>query len=118
MFKILVVDDDTDILELYRQELEGEGYTVILAESGEVALSVVKEHHPHLVTLDILMPGLDGIETLKKIKEYNPRLPVVICTAYDYMDNFNVWASDEYVVKSSDLTELKDTIKRLLEECY
>jgi DNA-binding response OmpR family regulator len=112
--KILVVDDDPAIRLLYKEELEDEGYEVIVASSGEEALKLFDEENPDLVTLDILMPDMDGIQVLRKMKEKKPRVPIIMSTAYDYRDDFAVWASEAYVVKSSDTTELKNTIKKLL----
>lgn len=112
--RILVVDDDDNIRRLYKEELEEEGYEVFLVQSGEEALDSLEGVKPDIITLDIRMPGINGIEVLRKIKEFNSKLPVIICSAYDYKDDFNVWASEAYVVKSSNLTELKETIKRCL----
>ena len=68
-----------------------------------------------MVTVDVRMPGMDGIELLRVLKEKNRELPMIMCTAYpEYKHNFGVWASEAYVVKSGDLKELKDTIKKLL----
>ncbi|MBF0472906.1 MAG: response regulator [Nitrospirae bacterium] len=112
--KILIVDDDPHIRTLYKEELIDEGYEVVLANSGKEALEIFEKENFDLVTLDILMPGMDGIEVLRKMKEKNPALPVIMSTAYDYRDDFSVWASEAYVVKSADLDELKSTIKKLL----
>lgn len=112
--RILVVDDDAAIRRLYKEELEEEGYEVYLAESGKEALRIFGEVKPDIVTLDIRMPGEDGIEVLRKMKEFDSRLPVIMCTAYDHRDDFNVWASDAYVVKSSNLDELKEIIRKCL----
>ncbi len=114
--KLLIVDDDPHIRMLYKEELEEEGYEVFVANSGQEALELFSKESPDIVTLDILMPGMDGIEVLRKMKEKNPSLPVIMSTAYDYRDDFSVWASEAYVVKSADLTELKSTIKRILDE--
>jgi len=113
--KILVVDDEENIRELFREELEEEGYEVHLASGGEEAIRMVDEVNPDLVTLDIRMPGMDGIETLRAIKEKRRELPMVMCTAYpEYKHDFGVWASEAYVVKSTDLKELKDKIREVL----
>lgn len=114
---ILVVDDEESIRFLYREELEEEGYTVITASDGEEALRKVRKDRPDLITLDIRMPGMDGIEVLHRIREMDKDIPVIMSTAYgEYRNDFNVWASDAYVIKTANLGELKDTIKRLLEE--
>jgi DNA-binding response OmpR family regulator len=113
--KILIVDDDQNILRLYKEELEEEGYTVVTASNGEEALAQFEKENPDLVTLDILLPDVDGIKLLRQMKEKRPRMPVIMSTAYDYRDDFAVWASEAYIVKSSDLTELKSTIKKLAE---
>jgi DNA-binding response OmpR family regulator len=114
--KILVVDDDPSIRTLYKEELEDEGYEVVVASSGDEAIRLFQDEKPDIVTLDILMPDMDGIQVLRKMKEINPRLPIIMSTAYDYRDDFSIWASEAYVVKSADTTELKETIKRLLEK--
>ncbi|MBI4688755.1 MAG: response regulator [Nitrospirae bacterium] len=112
--KILVVDDDLHIQKLYKEELEEEGYKVVIAGTGEKAMELFLKENPDLVTLDILMPDIDGIKLLRQMKEKKPRLPIIMSTAYDYRDDFAVWASEAYIVKSADLNELKNTIKKLL----
>ena len=114
---IMVVDDEENIRFLYKEELIDEGYEVILASSGNEALELLKKNKPDLITLDIKMPGMDGIETLRRIKEIDKNMPVILCTAYgQYKQDFSSWASDDYVVKSADLNELKTKIKSLLGE--
>jgi DNA-binding response OmpR family regulator len=114
---ILVVDDEESIRFLYREELEEEGYRVIIAADGEEALRKVRKDKPDLITLDIRMPGMDGIEVLHRIREMDKEIPVIMSTAYgEYRNDFNVWASDAYVIKTANLGELKETIKRLLAE--
>jgi CheY-like chemotaxis protein len=116
MKKILVVDDEESIRCLYKEELEEEGFVVELAVNGEEALDILPRFNPDLVTLDIKMPGIGGLETLKRIREIERDLPIVLCSAYgEYKQDFTTWASDAYVVKCADLTELKLTIRRLLE---
>ena len=112
---ILVVDDEESIRFLYRDELEEEGYRVIVARDGEEALRKVRDESPDLVTLDIRMPGMDGIEVLQKIKGRYRDLPVIMSTAYgEYRNDFNVWLSDAYITKTANLEELKKTIRGLL----
>ena len=109
--KLLIVDDDINIQRLYKDSLEDEGYEVIVASSGTSGLEMFEREHPDMVTLDILMPDIDGISLLRKMKEQRPDVPVIMSTAYDYRDDFAVWASEAYHVKSPDLTELKRIIR-------
>ena len=116
MTKILVVEDDKNQQELYRQELIEEGYEVDVASDGKEAIGRVEEVRPDLIVLDISMPGMDGIEAMGKILGGDNRIPIVLNTAYSsYKDNFMTWSADAYVIKSSDLTQLKKTIKEVLE---
>jgi DNA-binding response OmpR family regulator len=115
MKKILVVDDEESIRELYRAELAEDGYEVELAGDGLQALRRIDAFRPDLVTLDVKMPGIDGIETLRRIRERNPTVPVILVTAFgEFKQDFNTWASDAYIVKSHDTTELKLTVRRIL----
>jgi DNA-binding response OmpR family regulator len=112
--KILVVDDDLHIQRLYKEEFQDEGYDVVVASNGAEAMEMFDRENPDIVTLDILLPDVDGIRILRQMKEKNPKIPVIMSTAYDYRDDFAVWASEAYIVKSSDLDELKIMIKKLL----
>lgn len=112
--KILIVDDDPHIRRLYMEELAEDGYDVVAASTGAEALALFEKEDPDLVTLDILMPDIDGIKLLRQMKEKRPRLPIIMSTAYDYRDDFAVWASEAYIVKSAELKELKEAIKTLL----
>jgi CheY-like chemotaxis protein len=115
MKKILIVDDEESIRLLYKEELEEDGFAVELAKNGQEALEKLSLFKPDLITLDIKMPVMDGIEALKRIRELDRQLPIILCSAYgEYKLDFTTWASDAYVVKCADLTDLKSTIRRLL----
>ena len=117
MSKILLVEDDTNQATLYQQELEADGYEVVVAADGREAVQMADDAKPDLVVMDISMPGMDGIEAMGKILSEHNKLPVILNTAYaSYKDNFLSWSADAYVIKSSDLTELKATIERLLDK--
>ncbi len=116
MRKILVVDDEESIRLLYKEELEDEGYEVVLAADGMEALEKFQLFQPDLVTLDLKMPGMDGLEVLQKIRKVDMDIPIVLLTAYsEFKQDFTTWASNAYIVKSMDLSELKVTIKEFLE---
>lgn len=115
MKKILLVDDEESIQFLYREEFTDEGYAVASALNGDEALQEFKKECPDLVILDIQMPGINGIEVLRQMKMVSPDVPIILCSAYhDYKQDLSSWASDEYVVKSSDITELKKAVERLI----
>ena len=115
MITILVVEDDKNQRLLYEQELKLEGYEVVTASDGKEALVKVQEQLPDLIIMDINMPRMDGIETMGKILGRNKEIPIIINTAYsNYKDSFMSWAADAYIVKSSDLLELKNTVKEIL----
>ena len=117
MKRILVVDDEEGIRQLYKEELEDEGYEVELAERGEEALEKISKAKPDAVILDLKMPGMGGLEVLERIRKQDKDLPVIICTAYgEYKSDLTTWASDAYIVKSADLTELKRVIRGFLDQ--
>ena len=115
MKTILIADDDKNLTLLYEQELSDEGYRVDIVHDARSAIERVGQAPPDLLILDIRMPGMDGIEALNHIIGQNNQLPVILNTAYsNHRDNFMTWSADAYVVKSSDLTELKTTIQDVL----
>ncbi len=117
MKKILCVDDDPGLLRLYQEELSEEGYEVIMAKDGKEAMEKFMEQKPQAVVLDIRMPIMDGIESLNAILNKDRQIAVIFNTAFpQYRENFMTWAAEAYVVKSSDLTELKQKIREVLEK--
>ena len=114
--RILLVDDEEGIQLLYREEFEDEGYLVDSAMNGEDALEKFKAGQPDLVILDINMPGMNGIEVLRQMKEMNAELPVILSSAYqEYKEDFGTWASEEYIVKSANMDELKAAVHKYLD---
>lgn len=115
--KVLVIEDDDNQRELYKQDLTWVGYDVIAVRSGQEGLQVLREQPVNVVLLDIAMPGMDGIETLGKILDYDNQMPVILNTAYSsYKDDFMTWAAEAYVIKSHDTTELHKAIAAVLEK--
>lgn len=117
MKKILLVDDEESIHLLYRDELEDAGYEVHSALSGDEALHTLEILKPDLVILDINMPGLNGIDTLRIMKEKSPDMPIILSSAYqEFKQDLASWASDDYIVKSADMTELLESVRKHLGE--
>jgi DNA-binding response OmpR family regulator len=114
--KILFVDGDPSLLNLYHEELTEEGYRVVVARNGKEAVTRFSREKPNLVILDIRMPEMDGITALNAILGKDRQVPIIFNTAYpQYRENFMTWGADAYVVKSPDLSELKQTIRQVLE---
>jgi len=115
MSRILVVEDEPGLQQLYKLELEEVGHQVMLCGDGESALAATRDEGFDLVVLDIKLPRMDGTEVLHELKKRNRDLPVILNSAYaTYKNDFSNWLADEFVVKSADLTELKARIESLL----
>jgi len=116
---ILIVDDEEGLREGLSKLLEGEGYAVIAAETGEEALQILQQSHIDLVLTDMRMPGMDGIELLKKIRERHGELGVIILTGYgqieSYIEAMNFGAI-EYVSKPFKVNELKFIVNKVLSD--
>jgi DNA-binding response OmpR family regulator len=81
MPRVLVVDDEPDAVELLREFLAAKGYEVLTASEGEEALGKVKEERPHLILLDVRMPKMNGLEVLKRVREIDHEVGVIMVTA-------------------------------------
>ncbi|HCE54331.1 MAG: response regulator transcription factor [Lutibacter sp.] len=117
--KILLVDDEPDILEIVGYNLKNEGYKIYTAKNGIEAIEKAKKHEPHLIILDIMMPEMDGIETCEKIRATKglENVLVTFFTArsedYSQMAGFDVGA-DDYITKPIKPKVLISKIKALL----
>ena len=116
--KILAVDDEPDALELYKDLFTQKGYKVECANGGIEAIKTTEKTDFDAVLLDIRMPEMDGIETLMKLKEINPELPVVMLTAYGYDENLINKAlqlgAAGYISKNLPLAQIVYTFQTLL----
>jgi len=116
MPKVLIVDDEKHIRLLYTEELQEEGYEVAVASDGIGILERIENEQPDVVVLDIKMVSSNGLDVLQEIRNRYYNLPVILCSAYgSYKVDIKSIAADAYVVKSSDLTELKKKIAQVLE---
>jgi CheY-like chemotaxis protein len=88
MHKVLVIDDDEGVRDAFTLALEDEDYDICVAENGEQGLSIAEKDRPDMVFLDIRMPGIDGIETLRRLRVLYNDLEIYIVTAfyYDYLE--------------------------------
>ena len=84
---VLIVDDESTIIDSLEGILSDDGFEVIHAFNGYEALKKIDSHSPDIVLLDIWMPGMDGIDTLKEIKQHHPRLPVVMITGHGSIES-------------------------------
>ena len=113
---ILVVDDDPGILKLVTLNLELEGYQVITASDGKTALQLVENEQPTLVILDVMMPGLDGLQVTQRIRK-NMNLPIIILSAKgetsDRVSGLDVGA-DDYLAKPFEPAELLARVRSVL----
>jgi DNA-binding response OmpR family regulator len=115
--RILLVDDDEGLRDLYREELEEEGYEVLTSKNGKEALQNLEKGKPDLVVLDIVMPKMDGMEALGRMIGKDKTIPIILHTSHPgYQEDFMSWAADAYLLKSTNLTELKKKIRELLEK--
>jgi DNA-binding response OmpR family regulator len=115
MPKILLVDDDRNTRILYSRELIDEGYEIVSAAGSGEALEIFRSQRPDIVILDLRMPSPDGLEVLSRMLSIDRRVPIILFSAYSsYRDNFLTWSADDFIEKSSDLSQLKDGICRLL----
>ena len=114
---ILIVDDDSRITDLLRRILAYEGYSVAIAASGSEALNRSLERPPDLIVLDIMMPGLDGLEVAQRLREAGDNVPILMLTARDTVaDRVKglETGADDYLVKPFAPEELVARVKALL----
>jgi two-component system, response regulator, stage 0 sporulation protein F len=113
--KILIVDDQYGIRILLNEVFQKEGYTTYQAANGYQAIDIVEKHSPDLVLLDMKIPGMDGIEILKRLKAINQEIRVIIMTAYGELDMIQE-AKDlgaiTHFAKPFDIDEIREAVKK------
>ncbi len=116
MQRILVVDDDASVCSFLKRGLSFEGFQVETAENGELGLRAVLDRAPHMMILDLMMPGIDGFEVLRRLRAADPNLPVIMLTANDapeaQMEGLNIGA-DDYVIKPVNFDVLMARIRAI-----
>ncbi|MGD0275033.1 MAG: response regulator [Syntrophales bacterium] len=115
--RILIIEDDEHISEGLKLNLSLQGYEAAIACSGTQGLQMWKEWNPHLIVLDIMLPGLDGLSVLRHIRLEDERLPVLILSAKgdtdDKIKGFS-FGVDDYLAKPFDLEEFLMRVERLM----
>jgi DNA-binding response OmpR family regulator len=113
MARILIVDDEPDAVELLQEFLTGKGYEVLTASGGEEALRKVKEERPHLILLDVRMPGMSGLDVLRQVRQFDREVGVIMVTAVSEeetgRESLRLGAFD-YVVKPLNLEYLERSL--------
>jgi two-component system response regulator MprA len=114
--RILIIEDDEGIVRVLRRALSYEGYTVDTALDGETGLNLAREHHPDLVILDLMLPGMDGIEVCQRLRA-GGSTPIIMLTAKDAVQDRVQGldaGADDYMSKPFDLEELLARLRALL----
>ncbi len=114
--RILIVEDDEAIVKVLKRALAYEGYQVDAALDGESGLSLARDHHPDLVILDLMLPGMDGIEVCHRLRS-GGNLPILMLTARDTVQDRVQGldaGADDYMVKPFELDELLARVRALL----
>jgi two-component system OmpR family response regulator len=115
--RLLVVDDEPNIVELLSESLRFAGFEVVAARGGQDALRLAREHQPDLAVLDVMMPGIDGFEVVRRLRSEGLRFPVLFLTARDGTEDTITGLTvggDDYVTKPFSLGELVARIRAVL----
>ncbi|MCC8434601.1 response regulator transcription factor [Brevibacillus sp. M2.1A] len=118
--KILLVDDEPTILQFLEMGLENEGFQVMTAQDGMTAVTMVKEHQPHVVILDVMMPGMDGFEVCRMLKKIRNVATIMLTAREDVEDRVKglTLGADDYMIKPFSFEELLARIQARIRNHY
>jgi DNA-binding response OmpR family regulator len=108
MRRMLIVEDEQDLCECLQEFFTMRGFSVVSAFSGEEALDQLKENPPDVILLDIILPGLSGIEVLRRVKQLHPRARVIMVTALDQEElrqQAHLYGAAAYITKPFDFSD-------------
>lgn len=117
MLKLLIVEDDDSLLNLYRIVLEKQGYETLLAHHGEEAWKIMEKERVDLIITDILMPVMDGYQFVRSVRDIYPEMPILMITAKDDFASKSTGftlGTDDYMTKPVDMEEMVLRIRALL----
>ena len=118
MKRILVVDDESEICDFLKAFFEDRSYEVVTVNSGEAAMKQIEKIQPHVVLLDIHMPGVDGVVVLRQIKAKYPKMKVIMVTAIETRDKIEEClrlGADNYITKPLSLEYLENDVREKIE---
>ena len=117
--KVLLIEDDSILSEMYQSKLEKEGFDVITADNGEKGLTLALQTHPEMVLLDLLMPKMDGMALMKKLREdpWGKNVPIIILTNLNINDKISQGIREDHPTYSFMKTEItpSDVVDRIKE---
>ena len=117
MARLLLVEDEPAQLDFYKCLLAEDGHEIAQAMCGQEAIEVARRFCPSVVVIDLVLPDMDGTEAISRLLDECGGAKIVINTGYEsYRFDFRCWGADAFVVKSSDPSELRATVKQVLSE--
>ncbi|NLI91106.1 MAG: response regulator [Peptococcaceae bacterium] len=119
MLKLLIVDDQKGIRRLLTEVFLEYGYEIESCANGIKALEVIPEFNPDLIIMDVKMPGMNGIDVLKKVREKDKEIQVIMMTAYGdqhYVNQAEALGVARFIIKPFDLNELKKQVGEILQD--
>ncbi|MBN2372658.1 sigma-54-dependent Fis family transcriptional regulator [bacterium] len=118
MGKILIVDDDYHLRQGFKKILKEDGHAVYTASTGEAGIALLREHSPDLVFLDVCLPGINGLEAFRTIREIEPKTPVIVFTAFGTTETAieaTSLGAFDYVIKPFDIPAIMDLVKQAMD---
>lgn len=118
MKHLLIVDDQPGIRLLLEEVFKRVNIKISLASNGMEALEIVRQHHPDCILLDVKMPGMNGVEVLREVRNLSPQALVMMMTAYseiELTEEAEKLGIDQYFTKPFDIFEVRDTVLKRLE---
>jgi len=121
MIKLLAVDDEMGICNIIKKTFVPTGFTVFTANSGKEALAVVRKEKPHIVFLDIMMPGMNGLEALREIKKLDKTIKVIMVTVMDdpgTREEAKRGGAEEFVTKPFLPGHLEELVRKIIQDAF